>query len=149
MSKIKVYELAKELEKPSKELVEFFKEKEIDVKSHMSSVEDTEAEMARKAFLPKTAAKGAHQARIPQSRSEGSDDKGGRAGTGTEQKCDSCGGEEIAGSCKEKHGRACDARHYGGAAYHDYDIGIVVWGDVCGHTGNGACVKLFEQTKGN
>ncbi len=58
MSKIKVYELAKELEKPSKELVEFFKEKEIDVKSHMSSVEDTEAEMARKAFLSK-AAKGA------------------------------------------------------------------------------------------
>ena len=63
MSKIKVYELAKELEKPSKELVEFFKEKEIDVKSHMSSVEDTEAEMARKAFLPKTAAKGAPDAR--------------------------------------------------------------------------------------
>ncbi len=63
MSKIKVYELAKELEKPSKELVEFFKEKEIDVKSHMSSVEDTEAEMARKAFLPKAAAKGAPDAR--------------------------------------------------------------------------------------
>ena len=50
MSKIKVYELAKELGLQSKDLVEFLKGKEIEVKSHMSSVEEGEAAIARKAF---------------------------------------------------------------------------------------------------
>ena len=50
MSKIKVYELAKELEKPSKELVEFLVSKNIEVKSHMSAIESSDAELVRKAF---------------------------------------------------------------------------------------------------
>ena len=50
MSKIKIYELAKEVDKSSKELVEFFAGKNIEVKSHMSSVEEAEAELVRKAF---------------------------------------------------------------------------------------------------
>lgn len=50
MSKIKIYELAKELEKPSKELVEFLIGKNIEVKNHMSSIEDSEAELVRKSF---------------------------------------------------------------------------------------------------
>ncbi len=57
MSKIKVYELAKELEKTSKEVVEFLASKNIEVKSHMSSVEETEAELVRKAFGKKEAPK--------------------------------------------------------------------------------------------
>ena len=49
MSKVKVYELAKELDKSSKELVEFLREKNIEVKSHMSTLEENEAELVRKA----------------------------------------------------------------------------------------------------
>ena len=50
MSKIKVYELAKELDVPSKEVIEFLGGKNIEVKNHMSSLEDTDADMARKAL---------------------------------------------------------------------------------------------------
>ncbi len=50
MSKIKVYELAKELDKPSKELVEFLTGKNIEVKSHMSAIEEADADLVRKAF---------------------------------------------------------------------------------------------------
>ena len=44
MAKIKVYELAKELNVSSKEVVEFLGEKNIEVKSHMSSLEEADAE---------------------------------------------------------------------------------------------------------
>lgn len=54
MSKMKVYELAKELGKSSKELLEFLGEKNIEVKSHMSSIENENIEMVRKAFGRKT-----------------------------------------------------------------------------------------------
>ncbi len=50
MSKMKVYELAKELGKSSKELLEFLGGKNIEVKSHMSAVEDDVIEVVRKAF---------------------------------------------------------------------------------------------------
>ena len=50
MSKIKVYELAKELDKQSKDVLEFLAGKNIEVKSHMSSLEDSEAELVRNAF---------------------------------------------------------------------------------------------------
>ncbi len=50
MSKIKIYELAKELGKPSKELVEFLIGKNIEVKNHMSAIEAPEAEMVRNSF---------------------------------------------------------------------------------------------------
>ena len=50
MSKIKVYELAKELGVPSKEVIEFLGGKNIEVKNHMSSLEDADADMARKAL---------------------------------------------------------------------------------------------------
>ena len=50
MSKIKVHELAKELGLQSKELIEFLDKKNIEVKSHMSSVEEDVANTARKAF---------------------------------------------------------------------------------------------------
>ena len=50
MSKIKVYELAKELNVPSKEVVEFLNRKNIEVKNHMNSLEDADADMVRKSF---------------------------------------------------------------------------------------------------
>ena len=53
MSKIKIYELAKELDKPSKDLVEFLNKKNVDAKTHMSTIDDAEADMVRKAFAPK------------------------------------------------------------------------------------------------
>ena len=56
MSKMKVYELAKELGKSSKELLEFLGEKNIEVKSHMSSIEDREISLVKKAFGGKSAA---------------------------------------------------------------------------------------------
>ena len=50
MSKMKVYELAKELDIPSKELIEFLGGKQIEVKSHMSSLEEPEVKMVRDSF---------------------------------------------------------------------------------------------------
>ena len=50
MSKIKIYELAKELDKPSKELVEFLNKKDVEAKTHMSTIDEAEADMVRKAF---------------------------------------------------------------------------------------------------
>ena len=50
MSKIKVHELAKELEKQSKEVIAFLQEKGIEVKAAQSSVEEEAADMVRKAF---------------------------------------------------------------------------------------------------
>jgi len=50
MAKMKVYELAKELDKQSKEILTFLADKGIDIKSHMSTIEDDAAEMIRSAF---------------------------------------------------------------------------------------------------
>lgn len=50
MSKIKIYELAKELQVTSKEVIELLGKKNIEVKSHMSSIENTEADQVRGAF---------------------------------------------------------------------------------------------------
>ena len=61
MSKIKIYELAKELDKPSKELVEFLNKKDVEAKTHMSTIDEAEADMVRKAFAPKTNAEKAEE----------------------------------------------------------------------------------------
>lgn len=50
MAKIKVHELAKELEKQSKDVIAFLKDKGIEVKAAQSSVEDDVADMVRKAY---------------------------------------------------------------------------------------------------
>ncbi|WP_167956753.1 translation initiation factor IF-2 [Anaerosporobacter faecicola] len=56
MSKIKIYELAKELDKPSKDIITFLKEKGIEVKSHMNSIEDDAVKMVRDKFQAKSTA---------------------------------------------------------------------------------------------
>ena len=50
MAKIKVHEIAKELEKQSKEIIAFLQDKGIAVKAAQSSIEDDVAAMVRKAF---------------------------------------------------------------------------------------------------
>ena len=53
MSKIRVHELAKELNKTNKELLDFLKSKEIEVKSHMSSLSDEQIQMVKGAMAGK------------------------------------------------------------------------------------------------
>ncbi len=50
MPKIRIHELAKELSVDNKAVMEFLKEKKIEVKSHMSTLEDNQEAMVRKAF---------------------------------------------------------------------------------------------------
>ncbi len=50
MAKMKVYELAKELDKQSKEILAFLGDKGVEVKSHMSTIEDDAVKMVREAF---------------------------------------------------------------------------------------------------
>ena len=50
MTKMRVHELAKEINKENKEVIEFLRSKNVEVKSHMSSVDSEEADMVRKHF---------------------------------------------------------------------------------------------------
>ena len=50
MSKIKIYELAKELNVPSREVLEFLNGKNIEVKNHMSALEEADANVVRRSF---------------------------------------------------------------------------------------------------
>lgn len=50
MAKMKVYELAKELDKQSKEILTFLGDKGVEAKSHMSTIEDDAVKMVRDAF---------------------------------------------------------------------------------------------------
>ena len=61
MAKQKIHELAKELNKPSKDIVEYLNKNGVEVKNHMSSIEDAQIDMVKKAFgqkmeAPKTEA---------------------------------------------------------------------------------------------
>ncbi|MBQ4068431.1 MAG: translation initiation factor IF-2 [Lachnospiraceae bacterium] len=53
MSNIRVHELAKLLNKDSKEIIGVLKEHGVEVKSHMSSITDESVELVKKAFAPK------------------------------------------------------------------------------------------------
>lgn len=55
MAKMKVHELAKELDKQSKDIISFLNEKGVEVKAAQSSVEEDVADMVRKAFGKKEA----------------------------------------------------------------------------------------------
>ena len=50
MAKFRVHELAKEVNKSNKDVMEYLLNKGVDVKSHMSLVADEAAESVRKAF---------------------------------------------------------------------------------------------------
>ena len=51
MAKMKIYELAKEIDKTNKEILTFLAEKGIEAKSHMNTIEEDTVEMVRKAFF--------------------------------------------------------------------------------------------------
>ena len=55
MAKIRVYELAKSLNKDSKEVLEILKKNGVEVKNHMSSVSDEDAGKVRARFAGKPA----------------------------------------------------------------------------------------------
>ncbi|MCM1162390.1 MAG: translation initiation factor IF-2 [Roseburia sp.] len=57
MAKMKIYELAKEIDKTNKEILNFLAEKGIEAKSHMNTIEEDTVEMVRKAFSAKEEAK--------------------------------------------------------------------------------------------
>ena len=50
MAKVKVYELAKELNINSKDIINFLSEKKIEVKSHMSNLEEASIELIHGKF---------------------------------------------------------------------------------------------------
>ncbi|MFP3361428.1 translation initiation factor IF-2 N-terminal domain-containing protein, partial [Planococcus sp. SIMBA_143] len=50
MSKIRIYEYAKECGVPSKKVIEFLQARNIEVKSHMKSLEDSEVNLLNKEF---------------------------------------------------------------------------------------------------
>ncbi len=56
MAKVRVHELAKSLGKDSKEIIEILKKDGVDVKSHMSSVEEADAQKVRDRFTKKASA---------------------------------------------------------------------------------------------
>ena len=56
MAKQKIHELAKELNKSSKDIVEYLNKNGIEGKTHASALEDAQVEMVKKAFAPKVEA---------------------------------------------------------------------------------------------
>ena len=61
MPKMRIHELAKELNVDNKKVMEFLKEKKIEVKSHMSTLEENQEAMVRKVFLPDRQERGKSQ----------------------------------------------------------------------------------------
>ena len=87
MAKIKVHELAKELDKQSKDILKFLQEKGIEAKVAQSSIEEAAAEMVRKAF-------GGSGTKEPL----GKDMKAGKSGCGCG--CLGCPGRGKKGHCR-------------------------------------------------
>jgi translation initiation factor IF-2 len=54
MAKMKVYELAKEIDKQSKDIINYLNNQGLDVKSHMSNLEDSSVSMVKKYFSPQS-----------------------------------------------------------------------------------------------
>ena len=54
MSKLRVYELAKEMNKTNKEMLTMLKDKGIEVASHMSTLSEEQIDTIRKTTSPKT-----------------------------------------------------------------------------------------------
>ena len=57
MPKSRIYEIAQELNKTNKEVIEFLKEKKVEGKSHMSTLEEKDEKMVRDAFTGKNEGK--------------------------------------------------------------------------------------------
>ena len=55
---LRISEIAKELNKPTKEIIEFLRERGVEAKSHMSNLEESQEKMVRNMFSDKPAAEG-------------------------------------------------------------------------------------------
>lgn len=55
---MRISEIAKELNKPTKEIIEFLRERGVEAKSHMSNLEESQEKMVRNMFSDKPAAEG-------------------------------------------------------------------------------------------
>ncbi|WP_313132301.1 translation initiation factor IF-2, partial [Anaerocolumna sp.] len=51
MAKMKVYELAKEIDKQSRDIINYLKDSGVEIKSHMSNLEDTQVNLVKNHFL--------------------------------------------------------------------------------------------------
>lgn len=81
MAKIRVFELAKELNVDGKEILEFLQKKDGEVKSQLSSLEEDSARIVREKFGKKTETGSAEKAGAPEAqKSSASSDAEGRAG---------------------------------------------------------------------
>lgn len=78
MSKMRIYELAKELGKDNKEIVDYMLKKGVDVKSHMSMLEDEHVAMARQEIKPTPVQPKAAEPKA-QPKEEGAADENGEA----------------------------------------------------------------------
>ena len=65
MPKIRIHELAKELNVDNKAVMDYLKENKVEVKSHMSTLEENQEAMVRKAFSPQNSAKEEKQEASP------------------------------------------------------------------------------------
>ncbi|MEG2783620.1 MAG: translation initiation factor IF-2 [Lachnospiraceae bacterium] len=70
MSKLRVHELAKELDKSNKELLEFLKEKGIEVKSHMSSLTEEQVDRVKKGVGTKSRPTTEHAPKVEEAKAE-------------------------------------------------------------------------------
>ena len=70
MAKQKIHELAKELNKSSKEILDYLNKNGVEVKSHMSSIEDTQIDMVKKEFAPKAEAPKAEAPKTEEAKTE-------------------------------------------------------------------------------
>ena len=56
MAKQKIHELAKEINRSNKEIIDVLNKNGVDVKSHLSAIDESQVEIVKKAFAPKAEA---------------------------------------------------------------------------------------------
>jgi translation initiation factor IF-2 len=96
MSKIRIYEYAKECGVPSKKVIEFLQARNIEVKSHMKSLEDSEVNLLNKEFK-KSGTSDSSSSNNGQSKSQNTQ----KGGQGNQQK----GGQQRGGQGPQRNNR--------------------------------------------
>ena len=96
MSKIRIYEYAKECGVPSKKVIEFLQARNIEVKSHMKSLEDSEVNLLNKEFK-KSGTSDSSSSNSGQSKSQNTQ----KGGQGNQQK----GGQQRGGQGPQRNNR--------------------------------------------
>lgn len=85
MGKIRIHELAKELDKPSKDILDFLEKEGVEATNHMSSIDEADAVKVRSAFAPKKkTAEQPQQKKQAPARQEGNAGDKGQQGKGAD-----------------------------------------------------------------